>query len=167
MHTLSCPTGGYPSIRHNELRDITAVLLKEICSDITVEPPLQSLTGEASAVHDNKHSWRGSQIVHQCKRFLGRRFERAFFDVRVFNPGTPTNRSHQLTAIYRRHEQEKRCAYEQRVREIERASLIPLIFAASGGMDKPATVFYKRLAALLAQKRHQPYNTTMGSFAQH
>ena len=86
----------------------------------------------------------------------------AFFDVRVFNPSTPTNRSHQLTANYRRHEQEKRCANEQRVWEVERASFAPLVFAASGGMGKAATVFYKRLAALLAQKRHQPYSTTMG-----
>ena len=69
-HALSCPTGGYPSIRHNELRDITADLLKEVCSDVTVKPPLQPLTGEV--VHENKHSWRGSQIGHQYKRFLGR-----------------------------------------------------------------------------------------------
>ena len=85
-----------------------------------------------------------------------------FFDVRVFNPSAPTNRSHQLTANYRRHEKEKRCTYEQHVREVERASFTPLVFAASGGMGKAATVFYKRLAALLAQKRHQPYSTTMG-----
>ena len=89
-------------------------------------------------------------------------FKRAFFDVRVFNSSAPTNRSQQLTANYRRHEQEKCRAYEQRVREVERASFTPLVFAASGGMGQAATVFYKRLAALLAQKRHQPYSTTMG-----
>ncbi len=27
QHALSCPRGGFPSIRHNELRDITASLL--------------------------------------------------------------------------------------------------------------------------------------------
>ena len=42
---LSCPTGGYPSIQHNELRDITAGLLKEACTDVTVEPSQQPLTG--------------------------------------------------------------------------------------------------------------------------
>ena len=45
-HALSCPTGGYPSIRHNKLHDITADLLKEVSGDVTVEPPLQPLTGE-------------------------------------------------------------------------------------------------------------------------
>ena len=45
-HALSCPTGGYPTIRHNELRDTTAKLLKEVCQDVTVEPTLQPLSGE-------------------------------------------------------------------------------------------------------------------------
>ena len=31
-HALSCPKGGYPSIRHNEIRDLTAHLFTEICS---------------------------------------------------------------------------------------------------------------------------------------
>ena len=29
-HVLSCPKGGFPSIRHNELRDLTASLLTEV-----------------------------------------------------------------------------------------------------------------------------------------
>ena len=78
------------------------------------------------------------------------------------NPSAPTNRSQRMTAIHRTYEQEKYRAYEQRVREIERASFTPLVLAASGGMGKAATIFYKQLAGLLAQKRHQPYSTTMG-----
>ena len=38
----------------------------------------------------------------------------------------------------------------------------PLVFAASGGMGKAATIFYKCLAGLLSQKRDQPYSTTVG-----
>ena len=45
--------------------------------------------------------------------------------------------------------------------EIERTSFTPLVFAASRGMGKVATIFYKWLTGLLAQKRHQPYSTTM------
>ena len=36
--------GGFPSIWHNELRDITAELLTEICCSVGVEPTLQPLT---------------------------------------------------------------------------------------------------------------------------
>ena len=30
-HALSCPKGGFPSIRHNEVRDIIASLLSKVC----------------------------------------------------------------------------------------------------------------------------------------
>ncbi len=53
---------------------------------------------------------------------------------------------------------EKKKAYEQKVREVEHASFTPLVLSASGGLGKEATVFYKRLASLLAEKWDQPYN---------
>ena len=37
-HILSCPMGGFPTIHPNEVRDITASLLFEVCSNVTVEP---------------------------------------------------------------------------------------------------------------------------------
>ena len=40
-HALSCPKGGLPSLRHNEIRDLTATLLTEVCSQVCVEPELQ------------------------------------------------------------------------------------------------------------------------------
>ena len=39
-HALSYPRGGLPSIRHNELRDITVGLLSEVCHNVGIEPPL-------------------------------------------------------------------------------------------------------------------------------
>ncbi len=42
-HALSCPTGGQPTIRHNELRDFTAKATTEVCHDVCVEPSLQPL----------------------------------------------------------------------------------------------------------------------------
>ena len=40
-HALSCPKGGFPTLRHNEIRDLTADLLTEVCNDVCVEPELQ------------------------------------------------------------------------------------------------------------------------------
>ena len=40
-HALSCPKGGFPSIQHNEIRDLTADLLTEVCSHVCIEPDLQ------------------------------------------------------------------------------------------------------------------------------
>ena len=35
-HAMNCPTGGYPTLRHNELRDFTADALSEVCSGVCV-----------------------------------------------------------------------------------------------------------------------------------
>ena len=45
-HALSCAKGGFPSIRHNEIRDLTATLLTEVCNDVCTEPELQPVTDE-------------------------------------------------------------------------------------------------------------------------
>ena len=46
QHALSCKKGGFVSIRHNSIRDVTAKLLcknfyaKLLCQDVRLEPPL-------------------------------------------------------------------------------------------------------------------------------
>ena len=45
-HSFTCPCGRIPSICHSEVRDLTASLLSEVCSDVGVEPALQLLDGE-------------------------------------------------------------------------------------------------------------------------
>ena len=45
-HALTCPCGGFTFIRHNEIRDLTASLLSEVCHGVRTEPDLQPLTGE-------------------------------------------------------------------------------------------------------------------------
>ena len=46
-HALTCKTGGFPAVRHNEVRDITVTLLTEVCHGVTTEPSLQPLSGES------------------------------------------------------------------------------------------------------------------------
>ena len=45
-HAMSCCKGGHVIRRHNEIRDITASLLKEVTHNVETEPSLQLLTGE-------------------------------------------------------------------------------------------------------------------------
>ena len=45
-HALTCPCGVFPSISHNEVRDLTASLSSEVCSDVGVEPALQPVEGK-------------------------------------------------------------------------------------------------------------------------
>ena len=45
-HSLSCKKGGFVTLCHNTVRDLTADLLSEVCKDVRIEPPLNQLTGE-------------------------------------------------------------------------------------------------------------------------
>ena len=91
--------------------------------------------------------------------FWGGRFERTFLDVRLFN--APSNKNITIAKCLRKQELEKKRAYDQRVREIEHASVTPLVLSASRGFAKEATNFYKRLASLLSEKWDHSYNQTM------
>ncbi len=140
---------------HNEIRDITADLLTEVCiyNDVRVEPDLQPTNGEEfTGLSANAQD--GARLDIAANGVWGGRFERTYFDVRVFNPHAFSNRH---PNCYRKHEMEKKRKYEQRIREVEHSSFTPLVMSATGGMANQATVFYKRLASSLAQKWYQPY----------
>ena len=159
-HALTCKTGGFPAIRHNEVRDITASLLSEVCHGVTIEPHLQPLTGEVMS-HNTTVTEDGARLDVAMYGFWGGRFEKAFVDVRVFNPCAQSNRRSPLASVYRRHEQEKKRHYEERVRKVERATFTPLVMSTTGGMGRAATTFYKRLASMIGEKQNTHYTQTM------
>ena len=159
-HALSCPTGGYPTLRHNQLRNLTARLLREVCHDVSVEPVLQPLSGEELLGRTcNREDQARLDIA--ARGVWGNRSQRAFFDVRVFNPCAQSMRSIRLPAAYERQEKEKRRAYQQRVCQVEHGSFTPLVFSTAGGMGKAATIFYRRLADMMAERQGESYSKVM------
>ena len=160
-HALSCPRGGFPTIRHNEVRDTFASWMSEICSGVTTEPYLQTLTSEslggATAIRGDE-----ARLDIVADGLWGGRRERTYFDVRVVNPYARSNRLESLPALYRRHEKMKRRAYDQRVREVEHATFVPLVFSLTGGAGISAAACLKRLASGLSDKWDQPYSQTIG-----
>ena len=157
---LSCAKGGFPSIRHNEIRDLTATLLTEVCNDVCIEPELQPVTDE-ELTGSTVNSQAGARLDIAAHGVWGSTFERTFFDVRVFNPHAPSNRHTNLQSVYRKHEQIKKRAYEQRIREVEHATFSPLVLSATGGLAREANIFYKRLASMLASKWDHTYSSTL------
>ena len=93
--------------------------------------------------------------THHYNGVWGGRFERTFFDVRVFNPFAKSNMDTPLATTYRRHENDKRRQYEQRVIQVEHSSFVPLVFSATGGMSKSTSNFYRHLALKLSVKRDE------------
>ena len=145
------PRGGFPSLCHNELRDITASLMKEVCHNVTIKPILQPLSGEilhprSAIVDDNARS------DVRAERFLDCRQQHAYFDVKVFNPVTATYCNKSLQSCYHRLEARKRHEYQDRILNVEHGSFSPLIFSTSGSMGPTASVVFLRLASLLSIK---------------
>ena len=117
-HALSCAKGGFPTIRHNEIRDLTANLLTEVCNDVRIEPDLQPVMPQQLS-GATANAQYGARLDISANGVWGGRFEKTYFDVRVFNPHAPSNRNMTLSACFRKHEREKKRAYDQRVREVE------------------------------------------------
>ena len=105
-HALSCAKGGFPTIRRNEVRDLTAILLTEVCKDVCIEPELQpvmpqQLSGATANAQD------GARFDISANGVWGGRFEKLYFDMRVFNPLAPSNKKTTLSACYKKHEREE------------------------------------------------------------
>ena len=122
---FSCPRGGFPSLRHNKIRDLTARLLTEVCTDIQTEPELQEITTEVVSGRC-ANTTNGARLDIAASGLWGGRRERTLVDVRVFNPFAPSNCNTTLDRCYTKHEREKVCACGQRVREVEHATFVPL-----------------------------------------
>ena len=147
-------------MRHNELRDVTASLLSEVCHDVQVEPPLLPLSGETLQGRSANVSDE-ARLDISARGFWRDRFSRTLFDVRVFHPNAMSAQAMALPSQYSKHERLKRRAYEERVRNVEGSSFVPLIFSTSGGMGPAATTTFKRLAHLLSDKLNIPYSGMM------
>ena len=120
MPSVAVEVDIHRSLRHNELRDLTAQLLSETCPNVSTEPELKPLFDESLTYLTSKvQNGARLDVRSAAEGFWGDRHQSAFFDVRVFNPFALSNRRHTLASCYRQHERKKRREYDQRVREIE------------------------------------------------
>ena len=159
-HALICTHGVFPSIHHNELKDITAGFLTEVCHNVGTEPQLQPLSGKQLTLQSTNRE-DGARLDIAADDFWGGDRNCAFFDVRVFSPFAQSHRNTSLSQCYMKNERDKRRAYDQRIREVERGSFSPLVFSAAGGMGPTASVVYKRITSMLSQKYDQAYSKTL------
>ena len=67
--------------------------------------------------------------------------------------------------IYKKHENEKKRQYAERVMEIEQGTFTPLVFTTTGGMADECVKYHSRLAELIANKKGESYLKRNLSFA--
>ena len=140
----------------------TPLLLTEVCSQVCVEPELQPVQHSDEFPLATSNTQDSARLDVAVNGFWGGRSERCFIDVRAFNPFAPSNSSSSLSSTFRKHEKIKHRVYGQRVREVEHATFTPIVLATTGGLAHEATVFYKRLASLLATKWGDDYSVVLG-----
>ena len=159
-HSLMCVYGGFVNQRHNDIRDLSVSLLKEVCPNVYKEPLLQPLTGESLRLRTASTD-DGARLDLSADGFWGHRYKRVFFDVRIFCPLSSTNLQKSLSTCYRDNEELKKRKYDQRIREVEHSTFSPLVFSSSGGCSPITTLFIKRLSLLHSQKFQHQYSTTI------
>ena len=130
---LACKKGGFVSLRHNQVRDLTIGMLTEAgCKDIVSEPQLAPLTGE-TFYHKTANTADDARADISC-RGLWNTLDKTFLDVRVFHHDCPSNSNQKTPAVYRKHEQEKKRGYNARIIEVEKATFTPLVFSTHGSV---------------------------------
>ena len=154
-HSFSCPKGGFPTIRNNEIQP--QILLTEVCHKVQVEPGLQLISGEQFQ-HATSNIEDGACLDISMNGFWGGKCEKTFLDVKVFNPYAASNRSSTPRAVYRSHKNMKKCSYQARICEVEHDTFTPLVFSATGWISDEAYAFYKHLASLLSVKWTKQYS---------
>ena len=94
------------TIRHNDLRDLTANILHQVCNDVETEPCLLPVTNE------NLHyrsAIRGDEVRLDIRaRGFWQKGQQAFMDVRVFDPNACRYLKSSLTQCYVNNEKEKK-----------------------------------------------------------
>ena len=148
-HAMVCQRGGFIIQRHNELRDLEAEMLRMVCNDVEVEPVLEEVTGETLNHGANKAP--DARLDIHARGFWERQ-RSAFFDVRVCHPNADSYRDLTPKQIYKKHENDKKRQYAERVMEIEQGTFTPLVVTTTVGMADECVVYHSRLAELIAKK---------------
>ena len=125
---------------------------------MSIEPPPTPLSGE---ILPSSANTADDARVDIAARGFWQRCEKAFFDVRVFNPYASTHRNQTLTSSFNNNEKEKKRHYNERVIRVEQGSFTPVVFSAFGGCGRETQHFMTTLADKIATKRHLRLSVVM------
>ena len=158
-HALNRHKGGFVNIRHDNIKNLEAKLLQMVCNDVEVEPQLQPVVSTGSYK-------RSANITDDARldiraRGFWRQGQNAFFDVRVTNADSKSQKDKNLKTVLHEHEQEKKRSYNKRVMEVEHGTFTPLVFTTTGVMGHECSLYHKALAEKISNKKGERYDDVM------
>ena len=86
------------------------------------------------------------------------RGQRAFFDLRVFNPFAKSHLNQKLDTAFSSNKNEKKRHYNQRIIEVEHGSFSPLVFSPYDGNGREAERFLTELAQKVSDQKQIDYS---------
>ena len=128
--------------------------MREVCSDVKVEPELLPL---------DTNQMRNGNTAEKARLDVSGNgvwgpLEKTFLDIRVMHPNAPSYIEKNINQVYIKHEKEKKRMYNERVLQIEKGSFTPIVMSTFGGMGNEAKTHHKRIAKLIAEKRNEIYS---------
>ena len=144
---MCCPRDGFPTIRHNEVRDMVGQLLAEVCHAVAIEPWLAPLFGEVFAAASANTAEDARAEVRA--RGFWTRAQGALFDFRIFHPDAASYSAQPLDALLLQHEHQKKLEYVERILNMDPGTFSPLAFLTSGVASPECERFLERLCGLL------------------
>ena len=83
---------------------------------------------------------------------MWRQGQNVFFDIHLTNTNVRSQKHLPVSAILKKHEKEKKRAYNSRIINVEHGTFTPLVFSLTGGEGPETSMFHKHIAQKIANK---------------
>jgi len=133
------------TIHHNEVRNIKAHLMSDVCHNVGLEPILQPITSKRLH-HSTANTEDGGHVDIKAPGFSENDRQCVFFNVRVCTHLSLSPTLHLLQKTWARKEK----GLWSELREVEHGCFLPLVLSASGE-GPTAKMAYKKLASVVHQ----------------
>ena len=142
-------------MRHNDFCVSFANLLRDVFHDVKIKPHLQPLQGETFARKPTTTD-DDARLDIKANGLWESRFNKTYFDVKVFNPQAKTCPESSSDA-YKYLESFKKNKYEQRITGFEIAIFCPLFIACTSGAGRSASKARKHPASKFSAQKEDSY----------
>ena len=148
FHAMCCPRGGFPTTRHNEVRDLVGNQVSDVCNGVAIEPQLAPLSGEVFLAASTNTADDARVDVRAFG--IWTRAQDAFLDIRFYHPDAASYADTPLETLLLQHEGQKKPEYNERIVNVDLGAFCPLVLSTAGAASPECAKFLKRLCGMLA-----------------
>ena len=94
-------------------------------------------------------------------RVLWRQGQNAFLDIRLTNVNANSKKNRIVEKIFKKHEKEKKRAYNSRIMNVEPGTFTPLVFSLTGGEGPEAFIFHKNILQKISATTEENYDRVL------